>query len=425
MEHKQSVLAINFSAPELGHLAAEFARRGQLLGYVMRYANQHRAWEQFLERVPAAGALYWSTLGRRRIPDGLSARDLAEAGVASDFLACLVARLGVLGRYASILSVRLHQRTIAAIARRGAGLAQRASLLIAGSGTALPAFRSARAHGARRVLNYPSAHHRFQQRFFAAAAERQPEFAGLSEGPSQISSADERDLDEECDLAELILTGSQFARDSFVTQGYSSTKVRAIPYGVDLQRFTPGPARRATRRFRITYVGRISSRKGIGYLLQAYQRFRKPDTDLDLVGNIVGDARCLRPYAGLFTHTPHLPQSKLPEVYRATDVFVFPSLLEGLGLVVLEAMACGCPVIVSTNGPCDVVRDGVDGIVIPAENAQALEAALERVYRDRELLAALASAARAGAEAHSWAHYASSASQAVLELASHAAARRD
>jgi len=72
-----------------------------------------------------------------------------------------------------------------------------------------------------------------------------------------------------------------------------------------------------------------------------------------------------------------------------------------------------------------VVRDGVDGIVIPAENAQALEAALERVYRDRELLAALASAARAGAEAHSWAHYASSASQAVLELASHAAARRD
>ena len=69
-------------------------------------------------------------------------------------------------------------------------------------------------------------------------------------------------------------------------------------------------------------------------------------------------------------------------MYRAADVFVFPTLVEGLGLVVLEAMACGLPVIVTSRGPDEVVRDGVDGYVVPAGDSTAIIEALERLYAD-------------------------------------------
>ena len=409
-------LLANFSAPELRHLAAELARRGLLQSFVTRYANQDRSWERMLARLPALGDLYTRTLGLRRIPRGIGHSKVVEAGVACDIAAALVDRFGSRGAQGLALSSRLHRRTARSIARTAARFAPSAAVVIAGSGTALPAFEIAAARGLPRVLNYPSAHHDYRRRFFAAAAHRLPEFARLADCDEEMPELSREQLSRECELADLILVGSRFARDSFIAEGLPAARVKAIPYGVDLQNFTPAPVERSAKPFQVTYVGRISSRKGIGYLLHAYQRFQRPDSRLRLVGSIAGNAACLRPYAGLFSHLPHMPQFRLQEVYRDTDVFVFPSLLEGLGLVVLEAMACGCPVIVSANGPCDVVRDGVDGIIVPAEDAAAIEEALNRLYDDRALLRSMAIAARSGAEAHSWMHYAASAADSIARL---------
>ena len=102
-------------------------------------------------------------------------------------------------------------------------------------------------------------------------------------------------------------------------------------------------------------------------------------------------------------------------MYRAADVFVFPTLLEGLGLVVLEAMACGLPVIVTPRGPDEVVRDGVDGYVVPAGDSNAIIEALERLYSDAELRLQLGRNARLQAERWSWARYASAAADNVLQ----------
>ena len=411
------VLVANFSAPELRHLAAEFARRGSLQAFVTRYANQNRSWERMLGRLPAVGKLYTRTLGLRRIPGGMSQCEIVEAGVTCDVAAALVDRIGSRGTRGLSLSSRLHRGTARSIARQAAGLAASASVVIAGSGTALPSFQIAAARGVPRVLNYPSAHHDYRRRFFAAAAQRLPEFSGLADRDEEMPEESREQLSRECELADLILVGSRFARESFIAEGLPAAKVMAIPYGVDLQRFTPAPGQRSAGQFQVTYVGRISSRKGIGYLLHAYRRFQRSDSRLRLVGSVAGDAACLQPYAGLFTHLAHMPQFRLQEIYRDTDVFVFPSLLEGLGLVVLEAMACGCPVIVSANGPCDVVRDGVDGIVVPAEDSAAIESALHRLYDDRALLRSMALAARNGAERHSWTHYAASAADSIAKLA--------
>jgi glycosyltransferase involved in cell wall biosynthesis len=167
----------------------------------------------------------------------------------------------------------------------------------------------------------------------------------------------------------------------------------------------------------VLYVGRISFRKGIGHLLKAYSAFRKGDSRLSLVGNVVGERRCLAPYERLFVHKAHVPQADLPDVYRQADVFVFPSLSEGMGLVALEAMACGCPVIVTTHGPSEVVRDGIDGFVVPAGEPEAIRVALENLYQNPELCTRMSQAAQEQAARYSWDHYAKTAAEYALVVA--------
>jgi glycosyltransferase involved in cell wall biosynthesis len=407
----------NLSAPELRHLASEFARREQLITYVCRYANQDRWWETMLERLPAVGDLFAKSLGRRRLPPGLLSRHVTESGVLQDFTAAIVSRLGLPDALSVRVATRLNRSAVNSIARKVARLGEAADIVVAGVGTATPMFQAA---AGRRVLNYPSAHHRFQREFFAAARETMPEFARLGEEAMGLTSTDEAQFDDECARADLILTGSEFARSSFLAQGIPASRVAAIPYGVDCAQFTPGTTRRSDGRFRIVYVGRISYRKGIGYLLHALRQIKRPDMELTLVGNIIGDPSCLTPYSSLFTHLPHMSQSRLAAIYRDADLFVFPSLLEGLGLVALEAMGCGCPVVVSRNGPGDVVRDGVDGYVVPAEDAEALAFAIEKIYLDRELRESMSRQARIRAEHFDWARYRAHASAAVLgELNTH------
>ena len=152
--------------------------------------------------------------------------------------------------------------------------------------------------------------------------------------------------------------------------------------------------------------------------------FAKPDTELALVGQLVGVTTPLKPYAHLFRHIPHLTRPDLAEAYRDSDVFVFPSLVEGMGLVVLEAMACGLPVIVSPNGPGDLVRDGVDGFVIPIRDPEAIRDRLERLYRDPLLRAEMGRNARARALQYDWSAYAAKADQCIAAAAARSALAR-
>ncbi len=91
---------------------------------------------------------------------------------------------------------------------------------------------------------------------------------------------------------------------------------------------------------------------------------------------------------------------------RAHDVLVFPSLFEGFGLVVTEALSQGTPVITTphTCGP-DVLTDGEDGFIVPIRDAQAIAEKLELLHRDRERLAAMSIAARKKAETLTWESY--------------------
>jgi glycosyltransferase involved in cell wall biosynthesis len=313
------------------------------------------------------------------------------------------------------VNMMLQHRVEASVASVAGGHVKKANVVVASYHVARHVFRRARASGRRTVLNYPIAHHRWQYRFYDEQARAHPEFAGALPRFGDTERHSEL-LDAEIELADTILVGSQFARDSFVSAGVAPEKLRVIPYGTDTERFRPAASpRRDDKVFRAVFVGQIGERKGISHLLKAYKAFRRPDTELHLVGDYVpGAEEAYAPYRDLYRHTPNVPQKQLPDLFRSADVFVFPTLVEGMGMVVLEAMACGIPVIVTPNGPGDVVRDGVDGFVVPACNSEAIVERLERMYAEPELRFEMGRNARTHAESWSWARYARTAAETVL-----------
>jgi glycosyltransferase involved in cell wall biosynthesis len=221
-------------------------------------------------------------------------------------------------------------------------------------------------------------------------------------------------LEIECALADCILVGSTFVKRSFIEMGHAAEKVSVVTYGVDTEQFSPRMAPRNDGVFRVLFVGQIGQRKGMSYLLRGYELFRRHDTELHLVGRYGSGYEVYQRYADLYRHTRSVPHGDLPALFHQADVFVFPSLIEGMPLVVLEAMASGLPVITTTHGPCDVVRDGVDGFFVPIRDAQAIAMRLDQLYRDPSLKEEMGRNARAQALRHTWSDYARRAADVVL-----------
>jgi glycosyltransferase involved in cell wall biosynthesis len=408
-------LVVSLSAPEMDRLAAELAARGSLAGMVRRYLNKGRRWERLAARLPISKGLYASTFGRRMPPAGVRTALIREAGATWDFAAAIVNRAGrSVPDLAAPLSRRLQGNAERAVARAASRHVSSGLVVVGSYHVALPAFATAKRIGARTILNYPIAHHRWQYRLFAEQAERKPEFAAAL--PSFGNVAEHASgLDREIELADSILVGSQFVRDTFVAQGICPDKIRVIPYGVDTARFAPAPQpRERADSFRVLFVGQIGERKGVSYLLEAYEKFRRPDTELLLVGDFVKGAQVYKRASELFRHSPNVAQPQLPPIFHSADVFVLPTFVEGMPLVVLEAMACGLPVIVTPHGPADVVRDGVDGFIVPCGDSAAIAARLEQLYTDPERRLEMGRNARRRAEQWSWSRYAAAAADFVL-----------
>ena len=406
---KRGVLVINFNAPELNQLAQALAAAQQLDAFVRPYVNKHRGWERALSALPLAGRMHAQTLGRRQIASPQLAALTFEAGVGCDWASALIGRSRWLPpAWRHDWTNRLHMRVREAVAEAGARRARGAGCVVAYEGFGLTAFESARASGAKCWLNYPVAHHRQRRQIREEELALEPSFAATWPGFDDWGPGHEARLDREIDLADRVLLGSSFAADSFAAEGVPRDKLCVVPYGVDLQTFSPPDTAPAVDRFKVIYTGQLTQRKGLSYLLRGYQRFARANTELTLIGSMVGGADALRPFAGLFTHVHHQTRAALAEHYRQSHVFVFPTLVEGMPLVVLEAMACGLPVIVTANGPAGIVRDGVDGFIIPQRSAEAVHEKLELLHRDPERRAAMGRNAARRAGEFSWQAYASS-----------------
>jgi glycosyltransferase involved in cell wall biosynthesis len=204
--------------------------------------------------------------------------------------------------------------------------------------------------------------------------------------------------------ADRIVVTSSFVRRTFVERGVPESRLTVVPYGIDP---APPPLERPTRaRPRILFVGGCSLRKGIPYLFDAFRRLDAP-AELRLVGR--PNTLLFRRLGGLPRHavaTGPLSGAALAAEYADADVFVLPSVEDGFGLVTLEAMRAGLPVIVSENaGSAEVVRDGDNGFVVPARDAATLAERLDILLKNPAIRRGMGAEARATAEGRTWETY--------------------
>jgi starch synthase len=307
-------------------------------------------------------------------------------------------RMGVgQGRLARVIGWRndLLDTAVARVVRR-----QKPRIVIGHDGSALHAGRAAHEVGAAAILNQVVGHVAAAHDIFRDEARLAPEFAEtMVTTPDWIVERHEAELRE----ADGIMVPSDYVRDTLIARGTAPEKIFVLPYGVDIDRFRPAASPRRDR-FRILFVGHLSQRKGIRYLLEAVKRLDLPGVELMLVGKMVGPESAFAPYRSIFRHVTHVPYHEVHRLFQEADVFVYPSLHEGSAFATYEALASGLP-IVTTKNAGSVARDGKEGFLVPIRDVEALMERIERLYRDAPLRAAMAEAARRRATEFTWAHY--------------------
>jgi starch synthase len=258
----------------------------------------------------------------------------------------------------------------------------------------------------RGYYDLPIGYWRFARRLLTEEAELQPAWAATLSG-NRDSDAKLARKDEELALADTIFVASSFTRRTLEEASIARTPVHVIPYGSPptKDKSLAGVGRHKT--LRVLFVGSLGQRKGLSYLLEAVGILGSA-VELTLIGRPPVE-RC-EPLAKALQkhrHIASLPHSSVLDQMRQHDVLVFPSLFEGFGLVLLEAMAQGLPVITTahTAGP-DLITDGVEGYIVPIRSAPALAEKLELLYSDRARLQQMGTCALRRAREVSWNNYA-------------------
>jgi len=243
------------------------------------------------------------------------------------------------------------------------------------SSSALESGKRAKARGARYVCDRGSTHIRVQDRLLREEHERW----GLPYTPIDPRIVD---LEEaEYAQADAITIPSTFNLRSFLEQGVPASKLKVIPYGVNLSRFQPDgqPAR---DRFDIIFVGGASLRKGVPDLVAAFRQVDHPRKSLTFVGafsdEFVAQLRKMSMWSDDFKRAGHMPQEVLKGIMSRSHAMVLPSIEEGLAMVQAQAMACACPVIATVNTGCEnLYDDGQEGFIVPVRSPQALAEKLQ------------------------------------------------
>lgn len=395
------VVANPTSIPELVEAASAFGAHGLLARYhapVATTPQQEATLERLIPNTLSRPIL--TEFRRRRAPPGVASDRLRRTATATDLLRVAVSRLSNAQHWQLRMMHWLHARFDAGVERR---LTSADGALFAALGTVPRALHKAQRIGVPTVIDVPVAHAAWVRRTMREEARLVPEYAVTLQGhnfPDWMLAANA----EEFEAADVLLVLSGHERKTLVEYGVDEAKMVHTPLGVDLELFAPRP-RAEDGIFRVIFVGQITQRKGLSYLIQAFERAALPASELLLVGPIVGSDAPWRATPGV-RHVAPVPRAALPELYATADVYVLPSLAEGFGLTQMEAMAMGLPVIVSEHTFArDVVTDGQDGFVVPIRDATAIIERLRLLHDDADLRVRMGAAARLRAEDFGWARY--------------------
>jgi len=281
---------------------------------------------------------------------------------------------------------------------------------------AAASFSMAKSLGLNCYYDLPIGYWKAAQQLLSAEAERWPDWAATLPG-IRDSAAKLLRKDEELRMADKIFVASRFTAKTLDFYEGALAPIEVIPYG-----FPPANRRiydkiSRNRPLKLLFVGGLSQRKGIADVFKTAEFFGNR-VSLTVVGQKIGD-NCPVLNEALARHTwiPGLPHNQILKLMYQHDVLLFPSLFEGFGMVITEAMAQGTPVITTerTAGP-DIIEDGHNGWLIEAGNTDKLIEATEKLLYKPELIEESGKAAIETAVRRPWHLYAGQLVSSIIDI---------
>lgn len=249
--------------------------------------------------------------------------------------------------------------------------------------------------GVRVFLDIPIGHHNYAQSLEEQGFKLDNE---IGETPLY--------LDEAIHLADVIVAPSEFVRKTLETAGFSDKKIEIIPFGVDLpENFSISNIQnRSLEPLKFIFSGNVNYRKGVNFLLEAWEKAQLKDARLILCGRVYKKIRKeIKKYGD--KNIQFLGQVNAKKYMRDANIFVLPSLLEGSAKSVYEAMSFGLPSIVTFNAG-SVIENGKTGFIIPIGDSNALSEKMKYFYKNHDKIIAMGIDVFQDAKKYTWENYA-------------------
>ena len=269
----------------------------------------------------------------------------------------------------------------------------------------LEAVRSANRSGKKSVVAFVSPHAATRRRWMEPEYARFPEL--LTPDVRRLlalSRIRQERTDAEANEATLVHTNSRFTTDSLVAAGIARAKIIEVPLAAPRPTGSRTP-RSGRRPLRLIFAGKICVEKGIHYLFDAWRMLNVPShvAELHCFGPMALPARIQRDMQSHVTLHGPISRARLFEEYGRSDVLVFPTLYDGFGLVISEALAHGVPVITTPNaGAADLVEDRRNGFIVPPADSEAIADRLDWCLTHSNELASMGEYAIASVQARNW-----------------------
>ena len=301
-------------------------------------------------------------------------------------------------------------------------IADSCDIVIMYDGTALSCFRYLEKHAPEivRVLDTSIVSHSFMKDVFEKECSVTKDDVLKQEYAYLWKPRLLKRYDDEIELAQYFLVPSRVVAESLkINNGVKEYQLLKVPYGVNIDNFKVKIRNEVNKRLKLVFVGQVTCRKGIHHILNAINQFDSDQIEIAIAGaydqnEIWYKENCRKEnvkFLGFVT------RDKIVELYNSADVFVLPSLAEGMALVGLEALACGLPVVCSKYaGIDDIIEEKKNGFICDVFEENSLIDIFNWCIKNKSKLLEMKEACRSTAEKYSWDIYYENVAAAVMGL---------
>lgn len=268
-------------------------------------------------------------------------------------------------------------------------------------------FKKSKDLGIKCIFDLPIIHWRTYQRLLAEEKVKNPEWATIL-GVYNDSLDKLYRKDQELLLADKIYVASNFTKQSILNDfPYKlNADIEVIRYGFPKVNKKRKYVSLQSRKIKFLYVGRLSQSKGLSYLFESVSYFES-EIELTIVGSgDISSCSALKNQISKYRYIDYLTHDKVLALMAESDVFIFPSLFEGFGLVITEAMSQGTPVLTTTN-TCgiDFIDDGINGWLVEPGSTESLKNKIKNIIDNKNILPEISRNAMKTASMRPWSVY--------------------